>query len=166
MIVGALALRGWRPLRLSAGGVTLRGKGTPGKLESAPMTTRQSELQRVLTNLSREIPKADWVALVDQNGLMVSSVPAEPPVDSDRVAAMTAAVAQTAERVLAEIEGGDPAIRNRDGFPAAAPDGLPESRPAAGHRPAAGGRGSDRHPVLMRWVPELLQVLKRRYSSE
>jgi predicted regulator of Ras-like GTPase activity (Roadblock/LC7/MglB family) len=70
------------------------------------MTTRQSELQRVLGSLSEEIPKADWVALVDQNGLMVCSVPSEPPVESDRVAAMTAAVAQTAERVLSEIDGG------------------------------------------------------------
>src|SRR3990170_6550913 len=70
------------------------------------MITRQAELQRVLTSLSQEIPKTDWVALVDQNGLMVSSVPADPPVDSDRIAAMTAAVAQTAERVLSELDGG------------------------------------------------------------
>jgi predicted regulator of Ras-like GTPase activity (Roadblock/LC7/MglB family) len=69
------------------------------------MITRQAELQRVLSQLAEEIDKADWVALVDQNGLLVSSVPPDPPVESDRVAAMAAAVAQTAERVLAEIDG-------------------------------------------------------------
>ena len=37
------------------------------------MITRQAELQRVLARLSQELPKTDWVALVDQNGLMVSS---------------------------------------------------------------------------------------------
>jgi predicted regulator of Ras-like GTPase activity (Roadblock/LC7/MglB family) len=130
------------------------------------MTTRQSELQRVLASLSQEIPRADWVALVDQNGLMVSSVPAEPPVDSDRVAAMTAAVAQTAERVLTEIEGGTlrfatvtgsrrqhlTVFLSRDRLLAI---GLPPEVEA-----------QTVIPPLMRWVPELLQVLKRRHISE
>jgi predicted regulator of Ras-like GTPase activity (Roadblock/LC7/MglB family) len=130
------------------------------------MTTRQSELQRVLSSLSREIPKADWVALVDQNGLMVSSVPADPPVDSDRVAAMTAAIAQTSERVLAEIEGGTlrfatvtgsrrqhlTVFLSRDRLLAI---GLPPEVEA-----------QTVIPPLMRWVPELLSVLKRRHISE
>ena len=130
------------------------------------MTTRQSELQRVLASLSQEIPRADWVALVDQNGLMVSSVPAEPPVDSDRVAAMTAAIAQTAERVLTEIEGGTlrfatvtgsrrqhlTVFLSRDRLLAI---GLPPEVEA-----------QTVIPPLMRWVPELLQVLKRRHISE
>jgi predicted regulator of Ras-like GTPase activity (Roadblock/LC7/MglB family) len=130
------------------------------------MVTRQAELQRVLTSLSQEIGSADWVALVDQNGLLVSSIPAEPPVDSDRVAAMTAAVAQTAERVLEEIDGG--ALRfatvtganrqhltvflSRDRLLAI---GLPPEVEAQAVIPS-----------LMRWVPELIQVLKRRYVSE
>ncbi|HMK08648.1 MAG TPA: roadblock/LC7 domain-containing protein [Anaerolineales bacterium] len=130
------------------------------------MTTRQSELQQVLTNLSHDIPRAEWVALVDQNGLMVSSVPAEPPIDSDRVAAMTAAVAQTAERVLAEIEGGKlrfatvtgssrqhlTVFLSRDRLLAI---GLPPDVEA-----------QSIIPPLMRWVPDLIQVLKRRYISE
>lgn len=130
------------------------------------MTTRQSELQRVLSSLSEEIPRADWVALVDQNGLMVSSVPAEPVVDSDRVAAMTAAVAQTAERVLAEIDGGTlrfatvtgarrqhlTVFLSRDRLLAI---GLPPDVEAQSVIPS-----------LMRWVPELIQVLKRRHISE
>lgn len=130
------------------------------------MTTRQAELQRVLQSLSDEIPRAEWVALVDQNGLMVSCVPPEPPIESDRVAAMAAAAAQTAERVLAELEGG--ALR----FAAITGSrrqhltvflsrerlltiGLPPEIEAQSIVPS-----------LQRWVPELIQVLKRRYVNE
>ena len=130
------------------------------------MVTRQAELQRVLVSLSQEIGKTDWIALVDQNGLLVSSVPADPPVDADRVAAMAAAVAQTAERVLFEIDGG--ALRfasvvgsrrqhltvflSRDRLLAIGLSPEVEAQTVI--------------PPLMRWVPELIQVLKRRYVSE
>lgn len=130
------------------------------------MITRQAELQRVLSKLAEEIEKADWVALVDQNGLLVSSVPPDPPVESDRVAAMAAAVAQTAERVLAEIDGGSlrfatvtgsrrqhlTVFLSRDRLLAI---GLPPEVEA-----------QSVIPPLMRWVPELIQVLKRRYVRE
>jgi predicted regulator of Ras-like GTPase activity (Roadblock/LC7/MglB family) len=130
------------------------------------MITRQAELQRVLTSLSQELPKTDWVALVDQNGLMVSSVPTDPPVDSDRVAAMSAAVAQTAERVLSEIDGGTLRFATVTGsrrqhltvF-------LSRDRLLAiGLAPDVEAQAVI--PPLMRWVPELIQVLKRRYISE
>jgi len=130
------------------------------------MITRQSELQRVLGNLADELPRSEWVALVDQNGLMVSSVPADPPVDSDRIAAMTAAVAQTAERVLSELDGGKLRFASVTGaqrqnltvFLSAdrlLTIGLPPETEAQAVI-----------PHLMRWVPELIQVLKRRYASE
>jgi predicted regulator of Ras-like GTPase activity (Roadblock/LC7/MglB family) len=130
------------------------------------MITRQAELQRVLSMLADEIGTADWVALVDQNGLLVSSVPPDPPVEPDRVAAMAAAVAQTAERVLAEIDGGSlrfatvtgsrrqslTVFLSRDRLLAI---GLPPDAEA-----------QSVIPPLMRWVPELIQVLKRRYVRE
>jgi predicted regulator of Ras-like GTPase activity (Roadblock/LC7/MglB family) len=130
------------------------------------MVTRQSELQRVLTSLSQEIGKSDWVALVDQNGLLVSAVPAEPAVDSDRVAAMTAAVAQTAERVLSEIDGGALRFATVTG---ARRQHLTvflsrDRLLAIGLAPEVEAQSVI--PPLMRWVPELIQVLKRRYISE
>ncbi len=130
------------------------------------MTTRQAELQRVLGSLADEISQAEWVALVDQNGLMVSSVPADPAVDSDRIAAMTAAVAQTAERVLTELNGGRLRFATVTG---AKRQHLtvflsPERLLAIGLAPEAEAQSVIPH--LMRWVPELIQVLKRRYASE
>ena len=130
------------------------------------MITRQSELQRVLASLGDEIHQAEWVALVDENGLMVSSVPAEPSVDSDRIAAMTAAVAQTAERVLSELEGGKLRFATVTG---AQRQHLtvflsPERLLAIGLPPEVEAQSVIPH--LMRWVPELIQVLKRRYASE
>jgi len=130
------------------------------------MTTRQAELQRVLQSLSDEITRAEWVALVDQNGLMVSCVPPEPLIESDRVAAMAAAAAQTAERVLAELEGG--ALR----FAAITGSRRQhltvflsrERLLAIGLPPEVEAQSIV--PSLQRWVPELIQVLKRRYVNE
>lgn len=130
------------------------------------MITRESELQRVLGSLLEEIGKAEWVALVDQNGLMVSSAPANLPLDADRVAAMAAATAQSAERVLTELDGGSlrfatvtgsrrqhlTVFLSRDRLLAI---GLPPEAEAQAVT-----------PHLMQWVPELIQVLKRRYVRE
>jgi predicted regulator of Ras-like GTPase activity (Roadblock/LC7/MglB family) len=70
------------------------------------MATRQSELLRVLGLLAEELPDPEWVALVDQDGLIMACVPSEPPVSQDSVSAMTAASMMMGERVLEEIEGG------------------------------------------------------------
>lgn len=70
------------------------------------MATRQSELERILGQLSDELPDPDWVALVDEQGLVLSCVPTEPVVSEDRISAMTAAVVDLGERVLREVEGG------------------------------------------------------------
>ena len=130
------------------------------------MLTRQSELQRVLASLAEDLPDPHWVALVDQNGLIVSCVPAEPPIDMDRIAAMTAASSQTAERVLREIDGGKLRFANFTGslrqhltvflsrerlLSIALPPEVPPQ---------------DTFPPLTRWVPELIQVLKKRYVEE
>jgi predicted regulator of Ras-like GTPase activity (Roadblock/LC7/MglB family) len=130
------------------------------------MLTRQSELQRVLGNLAEDLPEPHWVALVDQNGLIVSCIPIDPPIDADRIAAMTAASAQTAERVLREVEGGKLRFVNITGaarqhltvflsrerlLSIALPPGVP---------------AEDTIPPLTRWVPELIQVLKKRYVED
>lgn len=130
------------------------------------MTTRQSDLQRVLGSLLEEMGQADWVALVDQNGLMVSSSPPDLPLDPDRVAAMAAAAAQMAERVLAELDGGALRFATVTGAKRQhltvflSQDRLltiglpPEAEPQSVI------------PHLMEWVPELIRVLKRRYVTE
>src|SRR3989304_129043 len=71
-----------------------------------PMVPRQSELHRVLGLLANDLPKPEWVALVDQNGLIVACVPPEPPVETERISAMTAASGAMGDRVLRELEGG------------------------------------------------------------
>jgi predicted regulator of Ras-like GTPase activity (Roadblock/LC7/MglB family) len=127
------------------------------------MLTRQSELQRVLGSLAGDLPEAQWVALVDQNGLLVSCFPPEPPVDPDRIAAMTAASAQTAERVLREVDGGKLRFANVTG----------SSRQhltvfLSRERLLSIGLGPETAaqvviPPLTRWVPELVLVLKKRF---
>lgn len=126
------------------------------------MLTRQSELQRVLSGLAQELPDAQWVALVDQNGLIVSCVPAEPPVDPDRIAAMTAASAQTAERVLHEVDGGKMRFANITGSSRQhLTVYLSKDRLLSiGLSPDVAAQATI--PMLTRWVPELLRVLKMR----
>ena len=68
------------------------------------MVTRQSELIRVLETIAEDLPEPLWVALVDDDGLLVACVPSQPPVNVDQISAMTAALALTAIRVLGEID--------------------------------------------------------------
>ena len=126
------------------------------------MLTRQSELQRVLSGLAQDLPDAQWVALVDQNGLIVSCVPAEPPVDPDRIAAMTAASAQTAERVLHEVDGGKMRFANITGSTRQhLTVYLSKDRLLSiGLSPDVAAQSTI--PMLTRWVPELIRVLKMR----
>jgi len=153
-------------LRIAARGDTLTLSYVDPSQRESVMLTRQSELQRVLGNLAEDLPGPHWVALVDQNGLIVSCVPAEPPIDTDRISAMTAASAQTAERVLREIEGGKLRYVNVTGSTRQhltvflsrerlLSIALPPEVPA-----------QDTIPPLTRWVPELIQVLKKRYVEE
>jgi predicted regulator of Ras-like GTPase activity (Roadblock/LC7/MglB family) len=70
------------------------------------MVTRQAELLRILQELSNELPNPQWVALIDDDGLVVACVPDQPAVNTDRISAMTAASVVMADRALEEIEGG------------------------------------------------------------
>jgi predicted regulator of Ras-like GTPase activity (Roadblock/LC7/MglB family) len=70
------------------------------------MITRQSELVHVLGLLHEELPSSQWVALIDDRGLVVAHVPEMPSVDVERISAMAAALAISGARVIAEIDGG------------------------------------------------------------
>jgi predicted regulator of Ras-like GTPase activity (Roadblock/LC7/MglB family) len=70
------------------------------------MVTRQSELVHVLSLLHEELSSSQWVALIDDRGLVVAHVPEMPSVDVDRISAMAAALAISGARVIEEIEGG------------------------------------------------------------
>lgn len=76
-------------------------------LMGVDMVTRQSELIRVLETMAEELPDPLWVALVDDDGLLVACVPSQPPVNVDHISAMTAALALTAIRVLGEIDAAE-----------------------------------------------------------
>jgi hypothetical protein len=71
------------------------------------MVTRQSELLRVLGDLADNLPDPIWVALVDDDGLIMACVPQEPPINPDRISAMTAAAVSMGDRALDEVEGGE-----------------------------------------------------------
>ena len=71
------------------------------------MVTRQSELLRVLWDLAGDLPDPIWVALVDDEGLIMACVPQEPPINPDRISAMTAAAVLMGDRALDEVEGGE-----------------------------------------------------------
>lgn len=126
------------------------------------MTTRQSELIRVLSGLEAELPDPLWVALVDDQGLVLSCVPETPVVPEDRISAMTAAVVNMGERVLSEVEGG--ALRyvsvagsKRQYLMVVL---TSERLLSIGLAPKVPAQAT--FAPLSRWVPELLETLKKR----
>jgi predicted regulator of Ras-like GTPase activity (Roadblock/LC7/MglB family) len=70
------------------------------------MVTRESELERLLTELAGELPDPMWVAIIDSDGLIIACVPGAPVVSTEQIAAMTVTAAMTAKRITTEIEGG------------------------------------------------------------
>ena len=129
------------------------------------MTTRQSELLRVLGELADELPAPDWVALVDDNGLIVACIPETPVIGQDQISGMTAASVIMAERVLGEIEGGRMRYANIAGSNrqlltvVLSPDRLL----AIGLGPEVPAQAT--FAPLTRRVPEILAVLKRSFVA-
>ena len=128
------------------------------------MVTRQSELIRVLETIAAELPDPLWVALVDDDGLLVACVPSQPPVNVDQISAMTAALALTSIRVLIEINAEEFRYSNVAGSERqlllVALDGK---------RFLSIGLGPDvvvqtTFRPLSRRVVELLKILKMRFS--
>lgn len=129
------------------------------------MVTRQSELIRVLETIAEELPDPLWVALVDDDGLLVACVPSRPPVNVDQISAMTAALALTAIRVLGEIDAEEFRYSSVTG------SGRQLLLVALdGKRFLSIGLGPDVvvqtiFRPLSRRVAELLKVLKMRFSA-
>jgi|Deesub1362A_J573_1020465.scaffolds.fasta_scaffold03735_3 predicted regulator of Ras-like GTPase activity (Roadblock/LC7/MglB family) len=126
------------------------------------MVTRESELARVLGAIAKELPDPRWVTLLDEDGLLVASAPDLQKVDSTRAAAVSAALVATANRVMAELEGGDLRYASVAGSGChnlvialangrALSIGLPPNQPAQ----VAFG-------PLRKWASELTQVLEKR----
>ena len=128
------------------------------------MATRQSELERVLSQLAADLPDPHWVALVDDQGLVLSCIPEAPPIGEDRIAAMTGAVLGVGERVMKEVEGGPLRYVNLAG---AQRQYLmvvlaPERLLSIGLDPQVAAQVTFR--PLSRWVPELLETLGRSFG--
>ncbi|NIM94299.1 MAG: hypothetical protein GTO18_11405 [Anaerolineales bacterium] len=128
-------------------------------------TTREDDLNRVLNSLSEELPDPYWIALVDQAGLVTACIPSDPIIPPESISAMAAVLGTSAERVLTEIEGGRLRYASLAGserqylMVMLGEDRLlsiglrPEVQPQTTFRP------------LRKWIPELINVLKRRYTT-
>ncbi len=126
------------------------------------MAPRQTELERILSQLAQDLPDPHWVALVDDQGLVLSCVPANPVVDEDRISGMTAAVVTMGERVMEEVQGGalrfaNVAGSNRQYLMVVL---TKERLLSIGLDPKLTAQATFRS--LSRWVPELLGALQRR----
>ncbi|MFV1858458.1 MAG: roadblock/LC7 domain-containing protein [Anaerolineales bacterium] len=129
------------------------------------MATRQSELIEILGQMADELPDPDWVALVDDNGLIVSCIPESPVVGQDRISAMTAASLIMAERVLDEIDGGQTRFTSIAGS-----NRQMLSVVLSRDRVLAIGLGPEvpaqaTFASLARWVPEILKVLSKSFVT-
>ena len=129
------------------------------------MITRQSELTRILSAIQSELMSPTWVSLVDDDGLMVASVPEQPPFGSDQIAAMTAAGVMTAKRVLGEFEGGALRFVNFGGSSSQLIIVAVDQKRflSIGLPPRVSAQST--FGPLSKYVPELLSIIKKRYSS-
>jgi predicted regulator of Ras-like GTPase activity (Roadblock/LC7/MglB family) len=131
----------------------------------AQNTTRQDELIRILTSLAESLTEVYWIVLVDQDGLVMACVPPKPEVSPESIAAMTAAMASTVERILGELDGGQLRYSSvvgsqRHHVTILLPEGClltiglpPDVSPQKTFQP------------IRQWIPELLNVLKMRFTS-
>ena len=126
------------------------------------MATRESELIRVLSGLADELPDPLWVALVDDQGLVLSCVPESPVVEEERISAMTAAVVNMGVRVLMEVEGGALRYVNVAGSKRQYLMVVLTSERllSIGLAPKVPAQAT--FAPLSRWVPELLGALRKR----
>jgi predicted regulator of Ras-like GTPase activity (Roadblock/LC7/MglB family) len=127
--------------------------------------TRQDELIRILSSLANSMTEVYWIALVDHDGLVMACVPPEPDVSPESIAAMTAAMATTVERILGEIDGGQlrysSVVGSRRHHVMVL---LPEGRLLTIGLPPDVSPQKTFQPIRQ-WIPQLLQVLKMRFTS-
>ena len=115
--------------------------------------------------MADELPDPDWVALVDDNGLIVSCIPESPVVGQDLIAGMTAASIIMAERVLDEIDGGQMRFTSIAGSKRQMLSVvLSRDRVLAiGIGPEVPAQAT--FAALTRWVPEILKVLSKSFVT-
>ena len=128
-------------------------------------TTRQDELIRIMSSLADSLPEVYWVTLVDGEGLVMACVPQNPVVSPESIAAMTAALSTTVERTLGEIDGGQLRYSSlvgskRHHIMVLLPEGRlltiglpPDVSPQQTFQP------------IRKWIPDLLNVLKMRFTQ-
>jgi predicted regulator of Ras-like GTPase activity (Roadblock/LC7/MglB family) len=127
--------------------------------------TRQDELIRILTSLADNLADVYWVALVDHEGLVMACVPPKPEVSPECIAAMTAAMATTVERIMEEIDGGQLRYASVVGSKRHhVTILLPEGRLLTIGLPPDVSPQKTFQPIRQ-WIPELLNVLKMRFTS-
>jgi predicted regulator of Ras-like GTPase activity (Roadblock/LC7/MglB family) len=127
--------------------------------------TRGEELMRVLALLARDIPHARWIALVEQNGLVIGFVPADPNVNPEGVAGITAAAVMVAERVLNEVMGGQLRYMNIAGSACQyLMVMIKQDRFLAVGLPSDALVQATFRPILKR-IPQLLEIIERRFSQ-
>jgi predicted regulator of Ras-like GTPase activity (Roadblock/LC7/MglB family) len=131
----------------------------------AENTTRQDEIIRILNLLADSLSEVYWVALVDHEGLVMACVPSNPVVNPESIAAMTVILTTTAERILGEIDGGQLRYTSvvgsqRHHVTVMLPEGRfltlglpPDISPQMTFQP------------IRNWIPELLKVLKMRFTK-
>jgi predicted regulator of Ras-like GTPase activity (Roadblock/LC7/MglB family) len=128
-------------------------------------TTRQDELIRILDSLAESLPEVYWIVLVDQDGLVMACIPSKPEVSPESIAAMTAAMATTVERILGELDGGQlrytSVVGSRRHHVTIL---LPEGRLLTIGLPPDTSPQKTFQPIRQ-WIPELLNVLKMRFTG-
>jgi predicted regulator of Ras-like GTPase activity (Roadblock/LC7/MglB family) len=130
------------------------------------MVTRQEDLLAVLTTMQGELGHPNWIALVDDDGLMVACVPDPPALGSERIAAMTVAGIIPAKRVLSEVEGGGLRFVTFAGAKAQVLVIAVDQKRylSIGLSPQVSAQ-STFGPLSQR-VPELLEILQKRYTRQ
>lgn len=128
-------------------------------------TTRQDELIRVMSSLADSLPEVYWITLVDRDGFVLACFPPSPEIHPENIAAMTAALTSTVERILGEIDGGQlrytSVVGSRRHHIMVL---LPESRLLTIGLPPNISPQQTFQPIR-KWIPELLSVLKMRFTK-
>jgi predicted regulator of Ras-like GTPase activity (Roadblock/LC7/MglB family) len=132
---------------------------------STQSPTRQDELIRVMNLLADNLHEVQWIALVDQDGLLMACVPPDPGVQPEGIAAMTAALTTMGERILGEIDGGRLRYTSVAGsYCHHMTVMLPEGRLLTLGLPPEVQLQKTFRPIRQ-WIPELLKVLGKRFTT-
>lgn len=129
------------------------------------MVTRESELERLLSELAVDLPDPIWAAIIDNDGLLIACVPDVPVISTDQIAAMTVTTTAAAQRVTGEVDGGSfrfaAVAGSKRQLVAVAMDS--ERTLSLGFKPHV-----QTHQIfgpLSEKVPEILKTLKMRFSA-